>query len=84
MEKVIEKEFKVGDKIVVTPRYGAKYTLTVTRLTKLHAVCETKNLMGTKISFKFKKNWRKNGNYFSVRPVPVPDWITTTYEVIES
>jgi len=84
MKPIVEKEFKVGDKIIVTPHFGAKHTLTVTRITKSHAVCEKKNLAGQKVVYKFKKTWRTDGSWFSVQPVPIPVWPTDTYEVIES
>ena len=81
---MIEKEFKVGDRILVTPRFGNPYTLTVTRLTKTQAVCEwIRKTDGMKLSEKFRKTYHTNGEWCNLTPVPLEEWPTNTYKVIE-
>ena len=78
MEK---REFKVGDKILITSWYGT-HTIQVTKLTKLHAVCEVKRTDGTSYVSKFKKEYIVDGNYYGVTPVPKIDFNTNKYKVI--
>ena len=78
MEK---REFKVGDKIIITNWYGTR-TIQVTRVTKLHAVCEVKRADGTSYVNKFKKEYLVNGNYYNVTPVPKIGFGINKYKVI--
>lgn len=88
MEKVVEKQFKVGDKIVVTPSFGKVHTYTITRVTKTMAVAEFKNFAGVKCSERFGINYRiyDNGGYFSITRFPRETfiWDRNGYKVIES
>ena len=81
----VTKEFKVGDKIVVK-NWATRYTITVTRVTKLHAICEIKRKDGSGYIAKFKKNYSifngSNGPHFMVSPVPRIEWNTNEYTVI--
>lgn len=78
------KEFKVGDVIVVKNCFTT-YKLTVTRVTKLHAICDVKREDGTGYTAKFKKVYSvgNSGRCF-VRPVPRIEWNTNEYTVISN
>lgn len=78
MEK---REFKVGDKIVIMNWYGT-HTIQVTKVTKLHAVCEVKRADGTGYVQKFKKEYIVDGNYYGVTLVPRINFDTNKYKVI--
>ena len=49
-----KKEFKVGG-IIVVKNWTGTHSLTVTRLTKLYAVCEYKRKDGTGFTAKYRK-----------------------------
>ena len=51
-----KKEFKVGD-IIVVKNWTGTHSLTVTRLTKLYAVCEYKRKDGTGFTAKYRKSY---------------------------
>ena len=86
MNKVIKKQFKVGDKVVVTPTYGSVHTYTITRLTKTMAIAEYKNSVGTKCSERFGIEYRIDGNYYSITRFPreAHIWDRNDYKVIEA
>lgn len=86
MEKLVEKQFKVGDKIVVTPSFGRIYTYTITRVTKTMAIAEFKNSAGVKYSERFGINYRIDGNYVSLTRFPREafTWDRNEYKIIES
>lgn len=75
------KEFKVGD-VIVIENWATKCSVTVTRVTKLHAICEIKRADGTEYTYKFKKNYSACGNGFILTPVPRIEWNTNKYTVI--
>lgn len=82
MLNIEKKEFKVGD-VIVVKNWATTYKLTVTRVTKLHAVCDVKREDGSGYTAKFKKEYEvtNSGNCF-VTPVPRVSWNTNTYTVI--
>lgn len=84
-KKIIAKEFKIGDKVVITNLFSER-TYTITRLLKLHAVGELKTSDGRTITEKFKKEYRyeEGGRWYGVHPVPEIRWDRNTYKVIES
>lgn len=87
MEKVVEKQFKVGDKVVVTPSFGPVHTYAITRVTKTMAIAEFKNSAGVKCSERFGINYRTYDNgYVSITRFPREAfiWDRSTYKVIES
>lgn len=86
MEKVVEKQFKVGDKIVVTPSFGRVHTYTITRVTKTMAIAEFKNSAGVKCSERFGINYKIDGNYVSLTRLPreLFIWDGNEYKIIES
>ena len=86
MEKVVEKQFKVGDKIVVTPSLGQVYAYTITRVTKTMAIAEYKNSVGVKCSERFGINYRLYGNYTSLTRFPKDAyrWDRNDYKIIEA
>ena len=87
MEKVVEKQFKVGDKIVVTPSFGKVHTYTITRVTKTMAIAEFKNSAGVKCSERFGINYRiYNNDYFSITRFPRDAfaWSRNEYKVIDA
>ena len=81
----VKKEFKVGD-IIVIKNWATTYSITVTRVTKLHAVCEYTRKDGTSFTTKFKKYYDVfkggAGVHFHVTPVPRIEWNTNEYTVI--
>lgn len=80
-----KKEFKVGDIIVVKNWVGTQ-SFTVTRLTKLYAVCEYKRKDGTGFTAKYQKYYDvlegESGVHFNVTPVPRIEWNSNEYTVI--
>lgn len=86
MEKVVKKQFKVGDKIVVTPIFGQVHTYTITRVTKTMAIAEYKNSVGEKCSARFGIDYRIYGNYVSITRFPREafTWDRNEYKIIES
>lgn len=77
-----KKEFKVGD-VIVVKNWVTTYRLTVTRVTKLHAVCDVKRKDGSGYTAKFKKTYEESNNgKFFLTPVPRVDWNTDEYTVI--
>ena len=86
-----KKEFKVGD-VIITKNCFNTYKRTVTRVTKLHAICETVRKDGTKYTSKFKKEYilykndqkQENCGKAHLTPVPRIDWNTNEYYVFPS
>ena len=77
-----KKEFKVGD-VIITKNWCTTYKRTVTRVTKLHAVCDIVREDGTGYTTKFKKEYQvyKDGKAH-LTPVPRIDWDQNEYTVI--
>ena len=82
--KIIEKEFKIGDKVVITNTFSQR-TCTITRLLKQHAIGEFKTTDGRTVTEKFKKTYRytEDGRWYSVHLVPENKWDMNKYKVIE-
>ena len=84
------KRFKVGDKIIVKPRFYKPFSYTITRLTKTQAVAEWTTNDGRKLCERFGKEYRKleivGGYQYEIERKPKGDflWDTNTYEVVES
>ena len=80
-----KKEFKVGG-IIVVKNWTGTHSLTVTRLTKLYAVCEYKRKDGTGFTAKYRKSYDviEGGSCvrFNVTPVPRIEWNSNEYTVI--
>lgn len=77
-----QKEFKVGDVIIVSNWYG-KTKYEVTRVTKTQAICEIKRENGTGFTVKYKRKYSVcgSGNCL-VTPVPFINWSTNEYTVV--
>ncbi len=78
------KEFKVGDVIVVKNCFTT-YKFTVTRVTKLHAICDVKREDGTGYTQKFKRGYSVfHNNKAIVSRVPRIEWDQNEYTVISN
>ena len=78
----VKKIFEVGDVIVVKNCFTT-YSLTVTRVTKLHAICDVKREDGSGYTAKFKRDYLVfYNNKASVRRVPRIEWDQNEYTVI--
>ena len=78
-----QKEFKVGDVIIVKNLLGEqKYE--VTRVTKTQAICEIKRENGTGITVRYKREYSVcgSGDYYDVTPIPFIKWYANKYTVV--
>lgn len=79
----VEKQFKVGDKIVEKTWLGT-HTYEVTRVTKTQAVIKFNEHCEGKYRINYRVYDLGNGmKSYSVTPIPRIEWNTTQYEVIE-
>ena len=77
-----KKTFEVGD-VIVVKNWATTFKLTVTRVTKLHAICDVKRKDGTGYTQKFKRDYSVfYNNKAFVRPVPSIEWDQNEYMVI--
>ena len=77
-----QKEFKVGDVIIVKNWFG-KRKHEVTRVTKTQAICEIKREDGTGFTVKYKRKYLVGeSGYCHVTPVPFIEWNTNEYTVV--
>ena len=77
-----KKIFEVGDVIVVKNCFNT-FSVTVTRVTKLHAICDVKREDGTGYTMKFKRDYSVFYNKTAfVRRVPRIEWDQNEYTVI--
>ena len=77
-----KKTFEVGD-VILVKNWVNTYKLTVTRVTKLHAICDVKREDGTGYTQKFKRDYSVfHNNKAFVRQVPRIDWDQSEYTVI--
>ena len=77
-----QKEFKVGD-VIIVKSWAGKHKYEVTRVTKTQAICEVKREDGTGFTAKYKRKYSVygSGNYH-VTPVPFIRWNTNEYTVV--
>lgn len=77
-----KKIFEVGD-VIVVKNWATTFKLTVTRVTKLHAICDVKREDGTGYTQKFKRDYSVfHNNKAFVRRVPRIEWDQNEYTVI--
>ena len=77
----VKKTFEVGD-VIVVKNWATTYSLTVTRVTKLHAICDVKREDGSGYTAKFKRDYSVFHNKAFVRRVPRIEWDQNEYTVI--
>lgn len=79
----MEKQFKVGDKIVVKNWYATR-TYEVYRVTKTQAIVRINDRCDGKYRINYNVTDLGNGRkFYSVNPIPRIEWNTNEYEVIE-
>lgn len=77
-----KKFFEVGD-VIVVKNWATTFKLTVTRVTKLYAICDVKRKDGTGFTMKFKRDYSVfHDNKAFVRRVPRIEWDQNEYTVI--
>lgn len=82
MFEVVKKTFEVGD-VIIVKNWAGTSKLTVTRVTKLHAICDVKRKDGTSYAAKFKRDYSLfHGEKASVRRVPYAEWDQNEYTII--
>ena len=77
-----QKEFKVGD-VIIVKNWTGKRKYEVTRVTKTQAICEVKRDDGTGFTVKYKKKYLAYGSgYCHVTQVPFISWNNSEYIVV--
>ena len=79
-----EKSFKVGDVVVIYPRYIKAFSVKIERLTKTQAIGKSGSGNEYKFARMYVEHCDNNKVYYHVRRVPRADfvWDTNNYEVI--